>query len=161
MPSVSYKGGPVGVVQVVDPKTLVFPNYDGNGMFMSMGNATETGHIGMLFMDFERPMRIRVQGDATVHHASPHMARFPGANLVVEVAVKECFFNCGRYIHKHKRIETSRYVPDASGAQPLPSWKRLDSVQHAITEEDRQKVASEGGVISQDEYMAKVASGDS
>ncbi len=37
-PTVSYKGGPTGVVQVEDEQTIVFPSYDGNGMFLSMGN---------------------------------------------------------------------------------------------------------------------------
>ena len=34
-PSCSYKGGDTGFVRVVDPKTILFPSYDGNGMFMS------------------------------------------------------------------------------------------------------------------------------
>ncbi|MCP1557015.1 UNVERIFIED_ORG: hypothetical protein M2438_001089 [Methylobacterium sp. SuP10 SLI 274] len=38
MPTVSYKGGPTGFVKVVDGSTLVFPGFDGNGMFYSMGN---------------------------------------------------------------------------------------------------------------------------
>ncbi|MEM8902633.1 MAG: pyridoxamine 5'-phosphate oxidase family protein, partial [Actinomycetota bacterium] len=64
-PTVSYKGGPVGVVKVLDPKTLVFPCYDGNGMFLSMGNIAETAKIGLLFIDFETPHRVRVQATAS------------------------------------------------------------------------------------------------
>ena len=65
-PTVSHKGGAVGFVRVVDPSTLVFPSYDGNGMFLSMGNIANDGRIGMLFMDFERPHRVRAHATATV-----------------------------------------------------------------------------------------------
>ncbi|MEL6984037.1 MAG: pyridoxamine 5'-phosphate oxidase family protein, partial [Actinomycetota bacterium] len=64
-PTVSYKGGDVGLVSVVDPNTVAFPIYDGNGMFLSAGNIAESAKIGMLFIDFETPNRIRVQ--ATAH----------------------------------------------------------------------------------------------
>jgi len=82
-PTVSYKGGPKGLVNVVNPRKLVFPNYDGNGMFYSMGNATETGKIGMLFIDMETPLRVRVQGDAKVTKNPDLLALFPGSNMSV------------------------------------------------------------------------------
>ena len=37
-PTVSHKGGAPGFIRVLDPTTIVFPSYDGNGMFLSMGN---------------------------------------------------------------------------------------------------------------------------
>jgi predicted pyridoxine 5'-phosphate oxidase superfamily flavin-nucleotide-binding protein len=52
-PTVSHKGGAPGFVRVVDPETIVFPSYDGNGMFLSMGNIAAGAKIGMLFIDFE------------------------------------------------------------------------------------------------------------
>ncbi|MGH7929006.1 MAG: pyridoxamine 5'-phosphate oxidase family protein, partial [Candidatus Binatia bacterium] len=65
-PTVSYKGGVPGFVRVVDAKTLAFPSYNGNGMYFSMGNIAGNNQIGMLFIDFEKPHRIRVQGEARV-----------------------------------------------------------------------------------------------
>ena len=53
-PNCSYKGGDPGFVRVLDPKTLAFPNYDGNGMYLSMGNTLANPEVGMLFIDFER-----------------------------------------------------------------------------------------------------------
>ncbi len=160
-PTVSYKGGPVGVVNVVSPRKLVFPNYDGNGMFYSMGNATETGKIGLLFIDIETPMRVRVQGDASVTTNPGFMALFPGSNMVVEVEVTAVFFNCARYIHKHKRVEVSRYVPDDKGDQPFPSWKRIDGLQEVQQPKDIGRAEKEGGLITMEQYDENVKKGDS
>lgn len=158
-PTVSYKGGPPGVVHVVDPKTLVFPIYDGNGMYLSAANAGETGQVGLLFIDFETPNRVRVQGRASVSHDDPELARYPGAKMLVRVAVDHCFLNCARYIHKHSRVEASPYVPDAEGRQPHPSWKRIDLVQDSLSEEERRRTAESGGVIDMDGYAEKLSKG--
>ena len=76
-PTVSHKGGPKGTVKVLDPQTLVFPAYDGNGMFLSLGNIADTGKIGLLFMDFETPHRVRVQASATIVQDQSLLAAFP------------------------------------------------------------------------------------
>lgn len=160
-PTVSYKGGAPGMVKVINSRTLVFPNYDGNGMFKSMGNASATSKIGMLFIDMETPNRIRVQGEATVSGDDPELAGYPGANLIVRVKVTSCFLNCARYIHKHRRVAESPYVPDENGIQPYPSWKRIDVVQESLPEKDAGKAESEGGVITFDDYVDKLVRGES
>lgn len=160
-PTVSYKGGPVGVVQVPDPKTLVFPAYDGNGMFYSMGNARETGKVGLLFIDLETPQRLRVQGKAQVTKDQDHLAAFPGALMIVRVAVQSVFINCARYIHKHTRVAQSPYVPDAEGRQPYPAWKRLEKIQGALPARDAGRAEQHGGVISDDEYQSLLERGES
>ena len=160
-PTVSYKGGGVATVRVIDEKTLVFPAYDGNGMFLSMGNIKDTAKIGLLFIDFETPNRVRVQATATVHDDDLLLAEYPGAMLLVRARVDVAFVNCARYIHKHERLETSRYVPDTDGQQPFPAWKRIDKLQEQLPPQDQGRADAEGGVISQDEYFAKVRSGDS
>jgi predicted pyridoxine 5'-phosphate oxidase superfamily flavin-nucleotide-binding protein len=160
-PTVSHKGGPVGVVTVVDSKTLVFPSYDGNGMFLSMGNIAETSKIGMLFIDFETPNRMRVQATATISTDDPLMAKYPGAQLLVRATVEKVFLNCARLIHKHKRLSASPYVPDATGSTPFPAWKRLDVVQDALPPKDMGRAGREGGIITQEEYGAKLAAGES
>src|SRR6188474_1175878 len=65
-PTCSYKGGDPGFVTVVDEHTLAFPNYDGNGMYLSMGNVDATRRVGLLFIDFEGQDRMRVEGSATL-----------------------------------------------------------------------------------------------
>ena len=160
-PTVSYKGGPVGVVRVLDDKTLVFPSYDGNGMFLSMGNVAATGKIGLLFIDFETPNRVRVQASATVHTDDIRLAEFPGAQMMVRARIDSAFVNCGRYIHRHTRLDTSRHVPDATGTAPLASWKRIDLMQDVLPAADAGRALAEGGLITGAEYQEKLSRGDS
>jgi len=159
-PTVSYKGGGVGHVTVVDRSTLAFPIYDGNGMFLSAGNMADTGKVGMLFMDFVTPQRVRVQGDATVHAHDALLDSYPGAILICRVAITQAFVNCARYIAKYKKVEDSPYVPDADGNQPLPSWKRIDVLQDVLSPADQTR-AAEDGVITQHDYGQALAEGNS
>ncbi len=159
MPTVSYKGGAPGVVRVDGPHRLSFPHFDGNGMFRSMGNADETGKMGLLFIDFETPNRIRVQGTGRVTDDAATLARWPGAKLAVELEVQDVFLNCARYIHKHQRVEASPYVPNAKGEQPHPAWKWIDDIQPALSDEERARTTAEGGVIDQDGYIDRLMRG--
>jgi uncharacterized protein len=159
-PTVSYKGGAPGFVRMIDQSTLVFPDYDGNGMFLSMGNVAATGKIGMLFIDFERPHRLRVQATAAVHDDHPELANYPGAKLLVRAAVDEDCVNCGRYIHRHRRQAPSKYVPDGAGRQPYPAWKRIDGLQDALPPADQGRAEAEGGTITDEAYEQRVRAGD-
>ncbi len=157
-PTCSYKGGAPGFVRVVDSRTIVFPSYNGNGMFLSMGNINTSRKVGMLFIDFETPNRVRVHGEATIAHDDPLLAEFVGAELLVRVAVTEAFVNCPRYIHKYQRLQTSKYAPQAgSAAPPSPQWKRIDAIQDALPERERDLAQQLGGTISFEEYGALVS----
>lgn len=158
-PTVSYKGGDVGLVKVIDSRTLVFPNYDGNGMYMSVGNIAQNSEVGLLFISFERPHRIRVQGTATVSREDPLLAQFPGADMLVRVKLSEMWQNCPRYIHRYQKLETSRYVPQAECETPLAGWKQTDIVQDVLPPADAER-AKEAGVIPIEQWMDKVKSGD-
>lgn len=122
-PNCSYKGGAPGFVRVVDERTLAFPNYDGNGMYLSMGNVRQTGDVGLLFIDFDGQSRTRVNGRASIDDADPLLADFPEAQFIVRVAVREVFGNCPRYIHKMALVERSQFVPEAGRRTPSPAWK--------------------------------------
>jgi predicted pyridoxine 5'-phosphate oxidase superfamily flavin-nucleotide-binding protein len=125
-PNCSYKGGEPGFVRVLDEHTLVFPNYDGNGMYISMGNASENPHVGLLFIDFEKQKRLRVNGEATLEPAASLDPPYLEAQFVVKVAVRQVFPNCPRYIHKMQLIERSTFVPRAAVPTPIPGWKRME-----------------------------------
>lgn len=159
-PTVSHKGGAPGFVRVTGPSTLVFPSYDGNGMYLSMGNLAATGRIGMLFMDFEHPHRVRIQAQAALTQAPEVMTLFPGADMVVEATLSEVFVNCPRYIHCHRRVEASPYVPDAAGEAPLPPWKRIDILEDVIAREDAARIDKAGGSLTIDEYGAGMKAGE-
>jgi predicted pyridoxine 5'-phosphate oxidase superfamily flavin-nucleotide-binding protein len=161
-PTVSHKGGGVGVVRVLDPTTIVFPAYDGNGMFLSLGNITDTAKIGMLFIDFETPHRVRLQATASYSTDVPDefAAAWPGAIGVVTATVDSVFVNCARYIHPHTRVGPSRHVPDADGQQPHATWKRIDVLQDALPETDRARTQDEGAITMED-YADRLAAGES
>ena len=130
-PTVSHKGGAAGFVRVIDQTTIVFPSYDGNGMFLSMGNIAGDGRIGLLFMDFERPHRIRAHAHAVVNRDDPMMGDYPGADLIVRAKVTDIFVNCPRYITPHTSGREARYVPDADGDISL-AWLEEDRCAAAI-----------------------------
>lgn len=158
-PTVSYKGGNAGLVKVIDNQTLVFPNYDGNGMYMSVGNLALNNEVGLLFISFEKPHRIRVQGTATVSRDDPLMSEFPGADMLVRVHLSEMWQNCPRYIHRYQKQETSRYVPQAEHESPLAGWKQTDVVHDALPPADAER-AKKAGIIPIEQWMEKVKSGD-
>jgi predicted pyridoxine 5'-phosphate oxidase superfamily flavin-nucleotide-binding protein len=131
-PNCSYKGGAPGFVRVVDAHTIAFPNYDGNGMYLSMGNVARNPNVGLLFIDFERGSRMRLNGTASIDDADPLLSEYPEAQFIVRVRVRQVFPNCPRYIHKLQRVEASPFVPQAGKETPVPAWKRSEWACDAI-----------------------------
>lgn len=138
-PSCSFKAGPAGFVKIVDERTLAFPCYDGNGMYLSMGNVLANPQVGMLFLDFEKPNRLRVSGMASITEGDALLADYPEAQFVIRVAVTEIFLNCPRYIPKLKRVADSPFVPVAGRQTPFPNWKQIDFVRETLPARDREK----------------------
>ena len=159
-PTCSHKGGSVGFVKALDDKTLAFPSYDGNGMFLSMANITTNPKIGMLFIDFETPHRVRVHGTATAEVNSPLLKDFPGAEIIVTVKITEVFINCPRYIHKYQRIASSNYVPKADCNAPFAQWKRIDTLQESLPERDQHIAEKLGGTITTEQYVEMIVKGE-
>jgi hypothetical protein len=135
-PNCSYKGGAPGFVRVVDVHTIAFPNYDGNGMYLSMGNVGLNPHVGLLFIDFERGSRMRLNGTASIDDSDPLMSEYPEAQFIVRVRVREVFPNCPRYIHKMKQVEASAFVPRAGCETPVPAWKQSEWARDALPNDD-------------------------
>lgn len=132
----SYKGGEPGFVRVLDEHTLAFPNYDGNGMYLTMGNILTTHQVGLLFIDFENQKRMRLNGEATLHRDDPLMREYPEAQFIVRVRAREVFANCPRYIHKMKLVQRSRFVPKQECPTPVPGWKKGEWVADTLSEND-------------------------
>ncbi len=159
-PTCSYKGGNLGFVRVLDPETLIFPNYDGNGMFLSMGNIQGNAKIGMLFIDFETPHRIRVHGDAFIQDYDPLLSEYPSADMIIRVKISEIFINCPRYIHRMERVESSKYIPQKGQDTFAPQWKRIDALQDVLPKCDQGITEKLGGIITPEEYGAMVMNGE-
>jgi predicted pyridoxine 5'-phosphate oxidase superfamily flavin-nucleotide-binding protein len=135
-PQSSYKGGEPGFVRVLDEKTIAFPLYDGNGMYLTAGNLMTTKKVGLLFIDFEGRKRMRLNGVASVAVDDPLLAEFPEAQMIVRVAATEVFPNCPRYIHEYKLVKRSRFVPKRECETPVPQWKQSEWAHDVLPEND-------------------------
>jgi uncharacterized protein len=138
-PQSSYKGGEPGFVRVLDEKTIAFPLYDGNGMYLTAGNLMTTKKVGLLFIDFEGRKRMRLNGVASVADDDPLLAEFPEAQLIVRVSATEVFPNCPRYIHEYKLVKRSRFVPKRECETPVPQWKQSEWAHDVLPENDPAK----------------------
>ena len=135
-PQCSYKGGDPGFVKVLDERTVAFPCYDGNGMFLSFGNVLANPHVGLLFLDFEGQKRLRLNGIASIDEDDPLLTEYDRAQFVVRVRATEVFPNCPRYIHKLELVERSRFVPREACEPPVPEWKRREWARDVLPADD-------------------------
>lgn len=135
----SFKGGAPGFVRVTAPDQLIFPDYDGNRMYKSLGNIQENPNVGLLFMRFGAEegqgalyLRLRVSGKASVHDDHEALASYPGAKRIVQVDVTHIFPNCPRYIPQMEEVAASRHIPEAGKEQPTPEWKKIPPIAELL-----------------------------
>ncbi len=114
----SFRAGPAGFVRVIDERTVMWPEYKGNGVMASMGNIAENGYVGLLFVDFfETAVGLHVNGQATIVENAAIEAfgglfdRLPFATAVatsednkktperwVVVSIDEAYIHCSKHI---------------------------------------------------------------
>ena len=135
-PQCSYKGGEPGFVRVLDERTIAFPNYNGNGMYLSAGNVIVNPHVGLLFISFEERKRMRLNGVAAHSEDDPLLAEYPEAQFITRVEATQVFPNCPRYIHHYRLVERSRFVPKSECRTPVPAWKTREWAHDALAADD-------------------------
>ena len=138
-PDCSYKGGLPGFVHVLDDRTLGIPDYDGNGMYRTWGNVLVNPHVGLLFLDFENPKRLRVNGTARIEEDDPLREKCPGSVFIIRFTANRIFPNCPRYIHKMQLLEHSQYAPRPDYIPPVPAWKTFEEFRDSLPAGDRQE----------------------
>jgi predicted pyridoxine 5'-phosphate oxidase superfamily flavin-nucleotide-binding protein len=132
-PDCSFKGGMPGFVRVTGQNEIAFPDYDGNGMFKSLGNLAVNPHVGLLFIDMqEKPRRLRVNGEARISRDDPLLKETVGAQLMVRVEARAIFPNCPRYIPSLRLTENSAYTPRPGGDPVEPAWKKFDDFKDYV-----------------------------
>ena len=136
-PDCSFKGGAPGFVRVLAPDTLVWADEDGNGQFRSLGNILRNARVGLLFVDWQKPSRLRVNGVASVLLDDPLLAEYPGAKSIVRLAIEQVFPNCPRYLPRLQQTESSPYWRTSGAAAPRPGWKDDPRFRDALPESDR------------------------
>lgn len=135
----SFKGGAPGFVRVTAPDGLIFPDYDGNRMYKSLGNILKNPAVGLLFMKFGAEegegalyLRVRINGEATVHDDHAALAGYPGAHRIVEVKVRHVYPNCPRYVPQMEMVAPSRHIPAEGQDQPTPAWKEIPPIAELL-----------------------------
>jgi len=132
-PDCSFKGGPPGFVRVTAPSELAFPDYDGNGMFKSLGNLLVNPNVGLLFIAMHgRPRRLRINGTAEVSRDDPLLSGTVGAQMIVRVRATAIFPNCPRYIPKLQLVDQSEYTPQPGSDAVEPAWKSFPEFKDVI-----------------------------
>jgi predicted pyridoxine 5'-phosphate oxidase superfamily flavin-nucleotide-binding protein len=132
-PDCSFKGGAPGFVRVTGPSELAFPDYDGNGMFKSLGNLDVNRHVGLLFIAMhDKPKRLRVNGEAKIVRDDPLLADIAGAQLIVRVTATAIFPNCPRYIPELTLGGPSIYTPQKDATPVEPAWKNFDMFKDVV-----------------------------
>jgi len=132
-PDCSFKGGMPGFVRVTGPSELAFPDYDGNGMFKSLGNLLVNDNVGLLFIAMHgKPQRLRVNGTAVVGGDDPLLDHAVGAQMIIRIRVRAIFPNCPRYIPSLELMEPSIYAPRSGIDPPEPAWKTFDAFKDVV-----------------------------
>jgi uncharacterized protein len=132
-PDCSFKGGMPGFVRVTGPAELAFPDYNGNGMFKSLGNLLVNPNVGLLFIAMhDKPKRLRINGSARVSDADPLLHETVGAQLIVRVAARAIFPNCPRYIPTMQMTGPSIFTPQPKVDPPEPAWKTFDDFKDCV-----------------------------
>ena len=143
-PDVSYKGGLPGFVRVIGPHTLAFPDYNGNGMFKSLGTIFDNPNVGLIFINWaENPKKLRVLGKASIDEDDALLREYTGAQLIVRVNAERIFDNCPRYLHEVEFKSYSRYVPRPDHVVPIPDWKRNELYRDALPKRDQAELDAE------------------
>jgi len=132
-PDCSFKGGLPGFVRVTGPGELAFPDYDGNGMFKSLGNLVANSEVGLLFIALHgSPRRLRVNGTASISREDPLLAETVGAQMIVRVTARAIFANCPRYLPSMQMVDHSQYTPRAGSKPPEPAWKSFPDFSDVV-----------------------------
>lgn len=113
-----------------------------------LATVDDNGQVGLLFVDFNKQARVRVNGLASITENDPLLSHWPEAVLVIRVAVRETFPNCPRYIHKMALVEESTFVPKAQCKTPDAPWKKLEIVADVLPPKDAHLASNEQDVLA-------------
>jgi predicted pyridoxine 5'-phosphate oxidase superfamily flavin-nucleotide-binding protein len=120
----SFRTGSVGFVRVIDNKTLIYPEYRGNGVMASLGNIVENPHIGLMFIDFfEHYIGLHINGKASIKEDKQLSSlkmdekiwddirekEQDRAERWVIIEVDEAYIHCSKHIPKLKKLDKKIY----------------------------------------------------
>ncbi len=89
----SHRGGNPGFVTVVDPNTLIWPDYLGNKMFNTLGNIAANPKAGLLFLDFATGSTLQLTGEANIVWDAAQVAKYKGAERLLSYSIEQVLEN--------------------------------------------------------------------
>ena len=120
----SFRAGPAGFVKVLDEQTLAYPEFHGNGVMSSLGNISENGHVGLMFIDFAGDrIGLHVNGSARIVEndefqqllgsrsgneaalAESANGNSPTPERWVVVSVADAFIHCSKHVPQMRKVE--------------------------------------------------------
>ncbi len=72
-PYIQHRGGPAGLLRVLDEHTLAFADFRGNRQYISQGNLTENPKVQLFLIDYANRIRIKIWGEAKVIEDDPRL----------------------------------------------------------------------------------------
>lgn len=116
---VSHRGGLPGFVGLDADGALVWPDFQGNNFFNTIGNLTADPRAGLLFIDFERGDLLQLSGSAEVVWEGTKVERFPGAKRLLRFFPARHVFRPARMPLRWTLCESSPHLA-ATG-----TWDRV------------------------------------
>ena len=131
-PYMQYRGGPRGLLQVIDDQTIGFADLRGNKQYISVGNLLHDDRVALFLMDYATQSRLKILGHAAIHEGTPEAAhwitklRAPQETTPAERAITihiEAFdWNCQQHI-------TARYSEEELADILAPMRRRLETLE--------------------------------
>jgi hypothetical protein len=115
----SLRAGPPGFIQVLNDRTLAYPEYRGNGVLASLGNISENAQIGVLMVDFVTDLiGLHVNGAASIVEDAVLRGEHPDLPVDTErgrtperwvlVHVVEAYIHCRKHIPRMVPVDRVR-----------------------------------------------------
>ena len=125
----SFRAGHAGFVKALDPHTLIYPEYRGNGVLSSLGNISENPHVALMFVDFSGDqIGLHMNGHARIlenDELLEFLKQHPSAETVFKDAVLSDIMNSdGGHLERWVMVSVTRAFVHCS--KHIPPMARLD-----------------------------------
>lgn len=105
----TLRAGPAGFIQVVDSRTVAYPEYRGNGVMASLGNIMENPNVGILMLDFTDDLiGLHVNGSARIAPREEVPTEDRKVERWVVVSIREAYIHCRKHIPRMVPVVRTR-----------------------------------------------------
>lgn len=119
-PYVQHRGGAVGFLKVMNPRTIGFADFRGNIQYLSVGNLNADNRISLILIDYPNQRRLKIWGRARIVHEKEHpeliaQLKVPTYRARVErgiiIQVEAYDWNCPKHITpRYSKAEIEKMI---------------------------------------------------